>query len=131
MIDTEIRQLKDELYLWSNKKEFTGFFYRIKRALKTNIPPKILLLDKRKKYDLGYIDILKKYNINTEGIYDELDQIWKNIKTIDEVVAINPVAMMPIGMRQAHQFNNMKILFQTYLKESLKIVERRVNLNQE
>jgi len=76
--------LLDEVILLGNQKEFSVQWIEAHQIF---IPSKNFnkVYDpKRRAYCVSFFNILKKYNADTDTVFDELDAIWEKVKKIDK-----------------------------------------------
>lgn len=76
MDNTDKRQFLDELGLLNKSKQYSSTFVK---ALKGSVILKkieAILEDKRKVYNFAYVNLFKKYDVEHEDLYRDLDRIW-------------------------------------------------------
>jgi len=78
MNKTDKKQFTDEVYLLGQakeKKQSSLFVLALKGALSLKELEDILK-NKRKIYNFGFVNAFKKYNVQNDDLYGDLDKVW-------------------------------------------------------
>ncbi|MDR3595064.1 hypothetical protein [Clostridium sp.] len=131
MTKTGYRQFIDEVYFLGKQKEYSGIFNKIIPSLKLNTfkKAKKILLDKRKAYDFSLANLFRKYAMDNNDLYDELDKLWESIDELEELKKYEflgvPIAMVPtVGLPIAGtasialKITRLQLIFNSYIDKT-------------
>lgn len=76
MNKTDKRQFLDELSFWGESKENSSTFYKAIKGAITLKDIEDTLENKKKAYNYTYTNIYRKYGVQHDDLYGELDKIW-------------------------------------------------------
>ena len=107
---TEYRQFITETKFLTKQKEYCGFLNKFKLSFKILSDPKTVLHDTKESYNYTFINICKKYRLNTDEIYKDLDKAWNDCPRIADIPTM-------VG-----QFT-LQYVFYEYKKKTLEIAE--------
>lgn len=118
MTKTEYRQFIDEVYFLGKQKEYSGRLNKFILSLNIFKSPKKILLNKRKAYDFALANLFRKYGLNNDNLYDELDKIWDSIDEYEIRLALSPVSIAA-----NIKFYELLLRFDTYIDKTKKYCE--------
>lgn len=122
----------------SYDKKINGIFSNIKNSFKLSKSNKEILKEKRDTYNFLYINIMEAYQIDTEGIVQELDDIWmkcysasdafkqnfNNGNLINKItyyyVKVNEHANIPLKLIDMNQ------IFNSYIESCIELANNKI-----
>lgn len=122
----------------SYDKKINGAFSNIKNSFKLSKSNKEILKEKRDTYNFIYINIMEAYQIDTEGIVKELDDIWMRCysasdafkKNLDNGNLINKIAYYYVKASEhtniTLKFLDMNQIFNSYIQACIELANNKI-----
>lgn len=115
----------------SYKKQFSGVFTNVKKSFNLIKTTSEILEERRSNYDFVLVGTMEWYNIDTENIYAELQDIWD--RCVDQSSAYKYRSdiyskyncFMSEHVNPLSKLVTLKFLFNLYMQECYKLMERK------
>jgi len=126
MTRTDYRQFMDEVKMIRERKEFSGTFTT---AIKNTMSLKNvdeMLATKRKAYDHLLANVLRKYRIVPDDLYNDLDQLWADA-TVSPLEGTAGKALRALqfglGGKLAGDFAQLRKAWTTYTISTIELAD--------
>lgn len=135
MNDTDKRQFLDKLYLLNVSDEFSVSYFDALRGYLTFEEIRELLNDRRIKYNVALVDLLKEFSIVIPDLHKKLDEFWEDLTEDDILQAISrggfrrvvfPLPLDTLGMTV--YCYSAKKKFEDYKMQVLNLVEENLEV---
>lgn len=122
----------------SYDKKINGAFSNLKNSFKLLKPNKELLKEKRDTYNFIYINIMEAYQIDTEGIVKELDDIWMRCYSASDAFKknsengnlMNKIAYYYVKANEHSnitlKYLDMNQIFNSYIQECVELANNKI-----